>query len=89
MEKKLYGVLMAFGATEAAMNNDDFFENGKNYIENDLFNPKMTSNLPKMPISAPKWYFWHYILSKIDFCSKSQFIFIDFKLENDIFYTEN
>ena len=30
MEKKLYGVLMAFGATEAAMKNNDSFENGKN-----------------------------------------------------------
>ena len=29
MEKKLYGVLMAFGATEAAMKNNDSFENGK------------------------------------------------------------
>ena len=29
MEKKLCGVLMAFGASEAAMNNDDYFQNGK------------------------------------------------------------
>ena len=31
MEKKLCGVLMAFGASEAAMNNDDYFQNGKKY----------------------------------------------------------
>ena len=34
MEKKLYGVLMAFGATEAAMKNNDSFENGKNNEKN-------------------------------------------------------
>ena len=33
MEKKLCGVLMAFGASEAAMNNDDYFQNGKNICE--------------------------------------------------------
>ena len=54
MEKKLYGVLMAFGATEAAMNNDDFFENGKNFLsKNDLFHPKMTSSLPKNAYKCP------------------------------------
>ena len=34
MEKKLCGVLMAFGASEAAMNNDDYFQNGKNFLKN-------------------------------------------------------
>ena len=33
MEKKLCGVLMAFGASEAAMNNDDYFQNGKNNFQ--------------------------------------------------------
>ena len=49
MEKKLYGVLMAFGATEAAMNNGDSFENGKKitskkpfFIKNAIFLPKLT-----------------------------------------------
>ena len=41
MEKKLYGVLMAFGATEAAMNNDDSFTNGKNNEK------KISKKIPK------------------------------------------
>ena len=40
MEKKLYGVLMAFGATEAAMNNGDSFENGKNNFKKVYFHQK-------------------------------------------------
>ena len=45
MEKKLYGVLMAFGATEAAMNNDDSFKNGKNNEKKyQKKNPKKSDN---------------------------------------------
>ena len=58
MEKKLYGVLMAFGATEAAMNNGDSFENGKkiiskktNFIKNDHIS---TENDPPMTRLAPQ-----------------------------------
>ena len=42
MEKKLCGVLMAFGASEAAMNNDDYFQNGKKILKNthQKFRPK-------------------------------------------------
>ena len=58
---------MAFGATEAAMKNNDSFENGKNHekisekksqkSENSLFLSKMTSFLPKKNIKNQKWPF--------------------------------
>ena len=54
MEKKLYGVLMAFGATEAAMNNGDSFENGKNNFKS-LLSSKMTIFLREMTLELPDW----------------------------------
>ena len=56
MEKKLYGVLMAFGATEAAMKNNDSFENGKNEkISQKIFEKSKNSRfVSKMPTFLPK-----------------------------------
>ena len=54
---------MAFGATEAAMNNGDSFENGKKnlkksiFIKNDHISTKMALEWPDWPRKRRKWPF--------------------------------